>query len=76
MPTGRWRIALLSLLSVAAGFYSYGQAAAPMPPDYRGFSVRIPGVFVTPVPNAPDQPEKSTSIGSMSGRSQESSALC
>jgi hypothetical protein len=24
-----------------------------MPPDYRGVSVRIPGVFVTPVPNAP-----------------------
>ena len=53
MPAGRLRIAVLSLLSVAAGFYSYGQAAAPMPPDYRGVSVRIPGVFVTPVPNAP-----------------------
>ena len=37
-------------LSAVSG---WSQAAAPMPPDYRGVSVRIPGVFVTPVPNAP-----------------------
>ncbi len=45
------RIAVLCLLSLSAGSHGYGQAQ--MPPDYRGVSVRIPGIFVTPVPNAP-----------------------
>jgi hypothetical protein len=29
------------------------QESAPHPPDYRGVSTHIPGVFVTPVPGAP-----------------------
>jgi len=27
--------------------------AAPMPPDYRGVQIHIPGVYITPVPYAP-----------------------
>jgi hypothetical protein len=49
------RIACFCLLSVALASICYGQAAgsARMPPDYGGVNVRIAGVFVTPVPNAP-----------------------
>src|ERR1700733_2090140 len=49
------RIAFLGFLSVTAASICYGQAAgsARMPPDYGGVNVRIAGVFVTPVPNAP-----------------------
>lgn len=30
-----------------------GQAAQPIPPGYRGVQTRVPGIFVTPVANAP-----------------------
>ena len=30
-----------------------GGSGAQMPPDYRGPQIRIPGIFVTPVPGAP-----------------------
>src|ERR1700744_4894691 len=47
------RFAFFLFLSMAASI-CYGQAAsAPMPPDYGGVNVRIAGVFVTPVANAP-----------------------
>ena len=49
------RIAFFGFLSVAAASICYGQTAgsAPMPPDYGGVKVRVAGVFVTPVANAP-----------------------
>ena len=49
------RIAFFGFLSVAASSICYGQAAgsARMPPDYGGVNVRVAGVFVTPVANAP-----------------------
>lgn len=53
MPKGGLRIAFFCLLGILTGLSCQGQTAAPMPPDYRGVSVRIAGVFVTPVPNAP-----------------------
>ncbi len=30
-----------------------GWSGQPLPPTYRGVEVRIPGIFITPVPNAP-----------------------
>ncbi len=48
----RTLLSLATLLSAAAL-----TAQAPnqqlMPPDYRGVQIQIPGVYVTPVPNAP-----------------------
>ncbi|HYK35991.1 hypothetical protein [Alloacidobacterium sp.] len=45
-------IVFLFWLGALINLSTYGQTAQ-MPPDYRGVSVRVPGVFVTPVPNAP-----------------------
>ena len=46
--------ALFSLSILPTCFYGYSQTPATrMPPDYRGVSVRVGGVFVTPVANAP-----------------------
>ncbi|QNI32915.1 hypothetical protein H7849_02675 [Alloacidobacterium dinghuense] len=53
MPKGGLRIAFFCMLVVSTVSVCYAQATATMPPDYRGVSVRIPGVFVTPVPDAP-----------------------
>jgi hypothetical protein len=55
MLKGGMRIAFFGFLSVAAASIGYGQTAgsAPMPPDYGGVNVRVAGVFVTPVANAP-----------------------
>ena len=49
------RIAFFGFLSVTAASICYGQAAGSvrMPPDYGGVNVRVAGVFVTPVANAP-----------------------
>ncbi len=59
------RAVLLELLIVASVMTVYGQApsagvprveglvGAPLPPVYRGVEVRIPGIFITPIPNAP-----------------------
>ena len=52
MRNNELRVGLLLLLGILSGPSAYSQAQQ-MPPDYRGVSVRIPGVFVTPVPNAP-----------------------
>lgn len=46
----------LSLLVLAcAGALAHGQIAydAPLPHDYPGVDVVVPGIFLTPVPNAP-----------------------
>ena len=61
----RGRGMLLIGLTITSGM-AYGQAASgataprvegssgqPLPPMYRGVEVRIPGIFITPVPNAP-----------------------
>jgi hypothetical protein len=54
MPKGRLRVALICCVGVLAASAAHGQnAAAPMPRDYRGVDVRVGGIFVTPVPNAP-----------------------
>jgi hypothetical protein len=46
--------ALTSLACVLSCQNAIGQTSpAPMPRDYRGVTVRVGGVFVTPVPNAP-----------------------
>lgn len=46
--------AVLAVCLCAPLFPAFGQEAqVPMPPDYRGVSVRIPGIFVTPVAGAP-----------------------
>ncbi len=44
-------IALISLLAISGLFAQ--EPSADYPPDYRGVQTHIPGVFVTPVPNAP-----------------------
>ena len=41
----------LLCLNAASAQLIPGQTA--MPPDYRGPQVRVPGIYVTPVPNAP-----------------------
>jgi hypothetical protein len=46
------RIALLAALPLVLVLSSAAQTP-PMPPDYAGVQVHIPGVYVTPVPNAP-----------------------
>jgi hypothetical protein len=46
------RLVLYSVFGAAA-LALHGQSSAPMPPDYRGVNIRVGGVFVTPVPNAP-----------------------
>lgn len=46
------RLIAFWVLGAAMAVVGYGQAA-PMPPDYRGVNVRIAGVFVTPVADAP-----------------------
>jgi hypothetical protein len=54
MPKGGLLFALICSLVVPAVSPIYGQnAGAPMPHDYRGVDVRVGGIFVTPVPNAP-----------------------
>jgi hypothetical protein len=48
-------LAILStVVCTLTSLTAYSQAAAaPMPPDYRGVRIRVPGVYITPVPNAP-----------------------
>ena len=59
MPTPRQAFSLTTFTLLAALMPAHGQttASAPMPHDYRGVGVRIPGIFVTPVPNAPFRAE-------------------
>ena len=53
MGRSMWRVAaLLSCGLVQLGAQVTGRSAT-MPRDYAGVAVRIPGIFVTPVPNAP-----------------------
>ncbi len=44
--------AALLCLQAAAALYSQ-EGISRHPPDYRGVSTQVPGVFVTPVPGAP-----------------------
>ena len=44
---------LLAAILVVTGISAGQSAPAPTPQDYRGIQVHVPGVFVTPVPNAP-----------------------
>jgi hypothetical protein len=48
----RHLIAVNSLLCAALPLAAFSQSDN-MPRDYRGVEIRIPGIFVTPVPNAP-----------------------
>jgi hypothetical protein len=49
------RVVLLAAFPLALIFNVSGIAAQtpPMPPNYAGVQIHIPGVYVTPVPNAP-----------------------
>lgn len=55
VPIALLPIALSSSLLSPAQAPAQPTAAAisPMPPDYRGVQSYVPGIFVTPVPNAP-----------------------
>jgi hypothetical protein len=45
---------VLVVLLCMAGIGAVGQdTQAPHPPDYRGVQTHVPGVFVTPIPDAP-----------------------
>lgn len=46
-------VSLSAPLFLSQAAPSQTAAQVPAPRDYRGVSVRIPGIFVTPVPNAP-----------------------
>jgi hypothetical protein len=48
----RTLLSLATLLS-AASFTAQAPNQQRMPPDYRGVQTVIPGIFVTPIPNAP-----------------------
>lgn len=43
----------LALLLSAAALTAQAPNQQRMPPDYRGVQTRVPGIFVTPIPNAP-----------------------
>lgn len=45
--------ALLSVLFLALPILARAQASDLMPPGYRGVQTHVPGIFVTPIPNAP-----------------------
>ena len=48
------RVFLLAPLLACAGTFAAARALSQlMPRDYGGVNVRVPGIFVTPVPNAP-----------------------
>jgi hypothetical protein len=44
---------LLAAAAVSFCSFSLAQNETPMPRDYRGVQTYIPGIYVTPVPNAP-----------------------
>jgi hypothetical protein len=50
-----FRLCPVLLAAVAFSFssFSLAQNETPMPRDYRGVQTYIPGIFITPVPNAP-----------------------
>jgi hypothetical protein len=43
----------LALLFSATALIAQAPNQQRMPPDYRGVQTRVPGIFVTPIPNAP-----------------------
>lgn len=49
----RYSALLLCCTSVLLSAQSPSEANRPMPPDYRGVQTYVPGIFITPIPNAP-----------------------
>ncbi len=47
------QIASSLAVSILAVSLTHAPAQQQMPRDYRGVQIRVPGIFVTPVPNAP-----------------------
>jgi hypothetical protein len=47
------RIASSLAVSLLAVSFTHARAQQQMPREYRGPQIRIPGIFVTPIPNAP-----------------------